>query len=308
MKKLLKAIILSVLCLTNAFGVLPDSGTITIDPSVTGDILIFNGAPVLPDDYSVEGQFGLDATMNHNSATGQITGNANFTADFSDLTGADIPFSASLSMRGSMKFSAKVTRAGTLTRLVGAKATVAMSANMVEGADRANVTSSFQMNFKKYEVDASEYPARLDVLASVSNLKMKISGVVMGRRISETVSQSQLGATEGSLLEEIMVSTEFPEENFAGVVVSFRNLMTTSKGAVSGAADSILDTQDFPATAYKISGKRDARTGFSQISLTGLLSGSKGTSAVLYVDDDLEVQRGPKMKNTVKAYGYTIGF
>ena len=309
MKQFLKAILLSAVCLTNAFGALPDSGTITIDSSVTGDIVIFNGASVLPEEVAGVGQFGLDATMNHNSATGQITGTADFSADFSDLVIPGVPFSSAFDMDGSMKFSAKVVRAGTLTRLVGAKATVAMSANMeLGGSDRLKLVSSLQVTFKKYEVDASQAPARLEAVASVSNLKMTLSGRVMGRGFNQNISQSQLGGFEVGLLEDITVSTEFPDENFAGVVVVIRNVTTTSKGAVSGTADSILDTQEFPEGAYKISGKRDARTGFSQVSLSGRLAGAKGTSATLYVDDALEVQRGPKIKNTVKAYGYTIGF
>jgi hypothetical protein len=308
MKQFLKAILLSAVCLTNAFGALPDSGTITIDSSVTGDIVIFNGASVVPGEVAGGGQFGLDAKMNHNSATGQITGTADFSADFSDLVLPGVPSSA-FDMDGTMKFSAKVVRAGTLTRLVGAKATVAMSANMeLGGSDSLKLVSSLQVTFKKYEVDASQAPARLEAVASVSNLKMKLSGRVMGRGFNQNIGQSQLGGFEVGLLDDITVSTEFPDENFAGVVVVIRNVTTTSKGAVSGTADSILDTQEIPEGAYKISGKRDARTGFSQVSLSGRLAGAKGTSATLYVDDALEVQRGPKMKNTLKAYGYTIGF
>ncbi len=275
---------------------------------MTGDILIFNGAPVLPEGYTGTGEFGLDASMNHNSATGQITGTANFTADLSELAAGALPLSSSFDMTGNMKFSAKVTRTGAVTRLVGAKATVTMSAMMSDGLDRLNATGSLQVNFRKYEVDTSQSPVRLDAVASVSNFKMKISGVVMRQKFSQSFNQSQLVGRGVDLFEDISVSTEFPEENFAGVAISFRNLTTNSKGGVAGVANSILDTQNFPAAAYKLSGKQDLRTGVSQISLAGQLAGSRGTSAVLFVDDDLQVQSGPKMRNVVKAYGYTISF
>lgn len=312
MKSLLNAIVAGALCFTYTFGALPESGTITIDSSVTGDILIFNGAPILPEEYAGEyagvGQFGMDATMNHNSATGQITGTANFTADFSDVADGSLGLASAFNMNGSMKFSAKVTKTGAVTRLVGAKATISMSGNISDDSNRLNIVSSLQVDFRKYEVDTSQSPILLNAVASVANLKLRLSGVLMGQRISQSLNQTQLAQLGVDLFEDIDLSTEFPEENLSCVEIAFGRLTTSSKGAVSGTADSILDVQDFPAAAYKVSGKRDVRTGVSKISLGGQVPGARGTSAVIFVDDNLQVQRGARTKNVVKAYGYTVTF
>jgi hypothetical protein len=308
MKKILKSLVFCGLFLTRALGALPESGTITVDPSVTGDILIFNGSPVLPEGFEGAGQLGLDATMNHNVATGQITGSAFFTVDLNDLMGEETPLPGSLDMKGNIKFSAKVSRAGAVTRLVGAKATVSFSADMADGGDRLKLTGSLRINFKKYEVDASQYPSRLEAVASLEGLKLNARGVIMGTRVNESINQSDLAGLGLEFLDDIYVSTDYSDENFAGVSVMFRNLKTAPKGTVAGAADSLLDIQELPFGAYRVSGKRDARTGVSQISLAGQTSGSRGTTAALYVNDSLEVQRGSKTRNTVKAYGYTITF
>jgi hypothetical protein len=45
-----------------AFGALPDVGSISVDSSVTGRIIIFSGSPLLPEEY--QGGFNLDVEMN----------------------------------------------------------------------------------------------------------------------------------------------------------------------------------------------------------------------------------------------------
>jgi hypothetical protein len=294
MKKLLRVLTFAAVCLSPASGALPESGTITVESSLTGDILTFNGSSLFPPDYA--GSFNANVEMNHNPSTGQITASADIEFNLDDFfTQEDLDVVTISNINANVLFSAKVARTGAITRLVGAKMTQKASAKASWEDNIATISVSGSISFRRYEIDSSLLPAQLNLLTNRSNFKVG----VRGRGVNESMNFP---------VPEISITTDYFEDNFIGVEVAVGNIRTTAKGVVSGSADSLFDIQELPAAAYKLSGKRNPSTGISQITLTGQKTGSKGTSALLNVNDSLEVQTGPKMKNTLKAYGYSITF
>jgi hypothetical protein len=241
--------------------------------------------------------------MNHNPATGQITGVADFAADvtalgFSDTSGIEILSD----ITGRVLFSAKPVKRGSITSLAGAKfsETVSFQASMGGGSFNASASAAF--TFTKFDVDTAVSPPQLDALVHPTSLKVGIKGTVMGRKVNRSVNMVEW-------LSDIPITSELADDNLAGIVVSIQNVKTVLKtGAVSGYATSLLNTQQSATASYKLSGKRNSKTGLTQLTLAGQTAETKGTSAILYVDDSLEVQTGSNLKNTFKAYGYSFTF
>lgn len=301
MNKFFAVLVLLCLSLTAAFGQMAESGTISVESSVTGDILIFTGEPLgLPD---MSGSVAIDMAVNQNPATGQITGVADFTADLNSL-GFDGMDGATISdMKGRVNFSAKPVKRGSITSLAGAKISESLSAKVSLDGDFFSIAASAAFVFKKFEVDTAVSPLHVDGLIRATSFKLGVKGTYLGRRVNSTVNMLEW------LADDIEVSSDLADDNLASMLVVVQNVKTTAKtGAVSGFADSLLNTQEPQASAYKVSGKRNFKTGITQLTLTGQKAGTKGTSAVINVDDLLEVQTGAKLKNTLKVYGYSVAF
>jgi len=314
MNKAISSLAALALSLMSAFAALNESGTITVNSSVTGDILIFSGQSLdLPD---LEGKMSVDMEMNHNPATGQITGSADFSGDLSSLVqsvATGLPYGASIGnvdVNGHLVFSAKPVRRGSITSLSGAKFSETLTAKTtvwVPSYGNAAVAMSAKaaFEFTKFDVDTSASPPSLNARIYASSMTAKGTVSSNGRKVSIPTMNliNELGTRNFDF------TSELPEDSLAEIEIAFKDVRTVAKsGAISGTADSLLDALDPLAAAYKLTGKRDAKTGNSQITVSGQKSWAKGTSAVLHVNDSLQIQTGAKLKNTLKAYGYTITF
>jgi hypothetical protein len=305
MHKFLTTLVLLFSCLNPVFGQIPESGNISVESSVTGDIVIFSGEALALDLPDLNGSVSIDMVMNHNPATGQITGVADFTADMSSLGLSDAyayGIEALSDITGRVSFSAKPVKRGSITSLAGAKFSETVSFQASMSGDAFTVSASAAFIFKKFDVDTAVSPAQLDALVHPTSFKVGVKGTILGRKVNRSVNMIDW-------LSDVPITSELADDNLAGIVVSIQNVKTVLKtGAVSGSATSLLNTQQSATASYKLSGKRNSKTGLTQLTLAGQTAETKGTSAILYVDDSLEVQTGSNLKNTFKAYGYSFTF
>lgn len=279
---------------------LASTGTIsTMDSSAS--VYVFSGVSV--SDNVGFGSFDFD--LNHSPVTGQITGEGSVTLE--NITYEQNYIRTSPDLSGSIKFSAKPVKRGNIVTLAGAKAsTVTQGADVVQIYDYGQwysydftFSSNGSFSFSSLSVDTGLQSPQLSGKIAAGRMSVSGKGYYNGRLTKKTVSIPYTAET---------FSTPVPAENTWHLNIDVSQLSATAKGAVTAYADGLLDASESIPNGYKASGSRNAKTGITKLTFTGVASSTKGTSASVNIGDNYSLQTGKGFSNTLKIYGYSLGF
>jgi len=279
---------------------LASTGTISkMDSSAS--VYVFSGVSVSDD----VGFSAFDFDLNHSSVSGQITGEGSVT--IKNITYRETYVRTSGNLAGSIKFSAKPVKRGAIVTLSGAKAsTVTQGSGIVEIYDYGwwnsyNFTFSSKGSFSFSALSVHTGFQNPELSGNILAGKMSVSGegYYSGKLIKKTVSIPYTAET---------FSTSVPAENTWHLSIGVSQLSANIKGAVTAYADGLLDSSESIPNGYKASGSRNSKTGITKLTFTGVASSTKGTSASVNIDDNYRLQTGKGFSNTLKIYGYSLGF
>ena len=270
-------------------------------PAETLGLIVFDGVSVEED----VGFASVDFQMTHSLVTGQISGIGSMR--MRDVLYEERYISASVDLDGSLVFSAKPVKRGSVVSLSGAKITAKTTGS-------ANVSVYDYGTWSDYSFDSISNPtfSFRYLTAAIQDSGILLSGEVargsLAIAASGYVGSQQIKRNVKVPYSEASFSTRIPYASIAGLDVSLSNLVQNSKGAVSGIAGSLFTGEDRTGTnGYKVAGPRSTKTGVSKLTLTGMGT-MKGTSAVLNVDDSLQLKQGKGFANTLRAFGYSVSF
>jgi hypothetical protein len=275
------------------------SGSIELPPEGLG-LVLFDGVSI----NQTVGYASVDFQMAHSLVTGQITGMGS--VRLQDISYRERYISASGDLSGTLNFSAKPVKRGSIVTLSGAKITAKTTGSA--GVDVYNggwesypfdFVSNPTFTFRSLTATIRDSGILLAGTVARGSLPVAASGYVQGQRIKRNVS---IPYSEASFSDEIS------REHLVGLDVELSNLVQNARGNISGAAGSLFDGGTGTTTSgYKVAGTRSAKTGVSRLTLTGV-GAMKGTSAVLNVDDYLQLKQGKGYANSLRAFGYSLSF
>jgi hypothetical protein len=266
--------------------------------SLSASVYVFEGVPISED----VGMGTVDFDMSQSPTSGQITGYGSMSVS---IPYADSSLSGTADLDGNMTFSAKPVKRGSVVTLSGAKLS-----SSVNGTASIYVYAYYRSYyvycsaketflFNALNVDISRSSPLLYGSIKAGKISIKASGVIEGRSLQRTVS---IPYTSESFSEEVSA------DNIWKLNIGVSQLAVSSKGAVTGYADSLVDMADTVAYGYKVSGTRNSKTSITKLTITGVSSSVKGTSAKVNVDDDLNLKIGSGYSNSLSVYGYSMSF
>jgi hypothetical protein len=262
------------------------------------EIPVFDGVPLAGEISAVS----FDLTMAQGLTSPKLTGNGTISA-----AGFDVYQDEALviDFDGDVIFSASATKTGSIVRLTGAKTTIDplsvsgsgtlynSETEQYEDVTVSSVKGAFAFKSLHVDLDNGTIGGGVDKIAAGT---LKISGYVT------ELGASSRGTVSAKYGTEDFPELDFPAENIIYPEITLDDLITTSKGVVTGTAVGTFGGYD--DVSFSVKGRRSLKTGISTLTLTGTGSG-KGVNATLNLDDDGQIYG---TKNALTVLGYKLKF
>lgn len=282
------------------------SSAFSVTPDLPVTIPVFDGVGL--DDVALgaaEGEVGactynLDMTQSISSS--RISGTGTISA-----TDFDVQQNGKLVIDfvGNLDFSSIATIAGSVVRLTGAKSRIL---SLTE-----NGTGTYTENGTEREATVTK------VVATFSFKKLTVdleNGTIGGG--GDSIAQGPISATgylnespnttrgtiRGSYDAVDFPESEFPSENIVTPEINME-YSTSTKGAISGGGSAAFGNLD--DAAFGVKGRRNSKTGISTVTLRGE-GAARSFAATLNLNDNGELATGPRIRNSMNAFGYRLRF
>jgi hypothetical protein len=288
-----------ILGLSPAKADLPSSVEVT-DASNTVEIIDFNEFNINASEQIDGANAQFDCVLSHSNTTGQVSASGYFSV--TDVSASSDGITGTGDLDGTLTFSAKVLKRGKIVSLSGAKISSTLNGSVDVwvpdyGYATIKIKSAPTFNFKSLYTNLDDLI--LNATLKAGRLPMSLTALIGNTNIRRSVSVPYPETT----LEPLQI----PADHVAALSVELVDVVQSTKGAIKGAANRILDNQNPSPDAYSVSGTRSPKTGFSKLTMTGK-GALKGTSAVLNIDDSYQLKTGKGFSNVLKAYGYSVAF